>query len=143
MPPYPHDTLIVLFLTVVFFGLRVELSRFDHPPPPTTTRRGSRPLYSRTPDDCPHCRDATVTPPTAIARSVVPYAQRKSRHGRKKTIDTRGQACPNPDCDFPEITDPAIHTLAGYGHHGRTTPSRASSAKPAIANSQRDVTLPS
>jgi len=49
----------------------------------------------------------------------VPYAQRQSRRGRKKTVDTNGQACPNPDCDYYRIIDPAVHALVGYGHHGR------------------------
>lgn len=46
----------------------------------------------------------------------------KEPAGRKKRIDTRGQACPNPKCDYREITDPAVHALVGYGHHGRLDP---------------------
>jgi len=53
---------------------------------------------------------------------VVPYAQRKSSRGRKKNIDTRGQVCPNPDCDYHNNPDPAVHALVGYGHHGRLDP---------------------
>ncbi len=53
---------------------------------------------------------------------MVPYAQRKSRRGRTKTIDTHGQACPNPDCDYCGVIDPALHALVGYGHHGRHDP---------------------
>lgn len=53
---------------------------------------------------------------------VLPYAQRKSPRGRKKQIDTRGRACPQPDCDYREITDPAVHALVGYGYHGLHNP---------------------
>lgn len=53
---------------------------------------------------------------------MVSYAQRKSRRGRKKTIDTRGQACPNPNCHYRGITDPAVHALVGYGHRGQAQP---------------------
>src|SRR3990172_12723724 len=63
-----------------------------------------------------------MAPPAATVRSVVPYAQRKSRRGREKTVDTHGQACPNPDCDYHRITDSAVHALVGYGHHGRHDP---------------------
>lgn len=119
MPIYPHDTWLVLLLTVLFFGLLFELGRFRHQPAPAAARQGPQPLRARTPDDCQHCRAAALVPPTAAVRYVVPYAQRKSRRGRKKTIDTRGQACPNPKCDSREITDPAVHALVGYGHHGQ------------------------
>jgi IS1 family transposase/transposase-like protein len=49
----------------------------------------------------------------------VPYTQRKSRRGRRKTVNTYGQACPNPDCNYYQVSDPAVHALVGYGHHGR------------------------
>ncbi len=64
----------------------------------------------------------------------MPYAQRKSRRGRRKSVDTHGQAGPNPDCDYHQITDPTVHALVGYtctalraaqcrcGHHGRHDP---------------------
>ena len=53
---------------------------------------------------------------------MVPYAQRKSRRGRKRTVNTHGQACPNPDCEYHRITDAAVHALVGYGHHGHSDP---------------------
>lgn len=123
MPPAPLDPLLPLLLTLLFLVLLAELIRFDHPPAASKiARRGPRPLRPRTPDDCPHCRDAAAAPPAATTRSVVPYAQRKSRRGRKMTINTHGQACPNPDCDYHRITDSAVHALVGYGHHGRHDP---------------------
>jgi len=112
-----------VLLAVLFLGLLVELSRFGHfAVSSTAPRRGPRPLRPRTPDDCEHCRDAATAPARGAARSVVPYAQRKSRRGRKKTVDPRGQACPNPTCDYHEISDPAIHALVGYGHPGQHDP---------------------
>ncbi len=119
----PLDSRLLLLLSLLFLGLWVALVRFDHHPTlPKHAHRGSRPLRSRTPDDCQHCRDAKVAPQAPTVRPVVPYAQRKSRRGRKKTIDTHGHACPNPDCDYHRITDSAVHALVGYGHHGRHDP---------------------
>ena len=123
MLPSPLDSLLVLLLTLLWLGLWVALVQFDHRPAPLKSApRGPRSLRPRTPDDCPQCRDAKMAPPAATVRSVVPYAQRKSRRGRKKTLDTHGQACPNPDCDYHRITDSAVHALVGYGHHGRHDP---------------------
>jgi len=123
VPNHFSETLLILLLTSIFLGLLVELSRFDHRAvSPTAPRRGPRPLRPRTPDDCQHCREAASTPPAVVARSVVPYTQRKSGRGRKKTIDTRGYACPHRDCEYCEITDSAVHALVGYGHHGQAQP---------------------
>jgi transposase-like protein len=117
------DALLVLFLTVLFFSLLFELSHFDNcSKSPTAPRRGPRPLRPRTPDDCQLCRAAAIAPSPTPVRSVIPYAQRKSPRGRKKRIDTRGQACPNPKCDYRDITDPAVHARVGYGHHGQHEP---------------------
>ncbi len=104
----------IAFGALVFLGLLLELGRFDNwTAAPKTSRRPPRPLRPRTPDDCSHCRDAAAARPAAIAPTVVPYAQRKSSRGRKKTINTHGQACPNPDCVYYRITDAAIHALVG------------------------------
>ena len=91
MPIQAPEVLLVLLLTVLFPGLRVEQTRFsNHPTPPRASRRGSWPLP---PDDCQLCRDTTNAPLTTLARPGVPYAQRKSYRGpfREKTIDTRGR----------------------------------------------------
>lgn len=123
MPLHPLDCLLVLLLTTLFFGLLVELTHFvRHPAPPKASRRDPRLLRPRTPDDCQHCRVVAGAPPVVVARSVAPYAQRKSRRGRKKTIDTRGHACPIPDCNYRGITDRAVHALVGYSHHGQAQP---------------------
>jgi hypothetical protein len=122
MPTQALEALLALLLTVLFLVLLLELGRIDDgPTPPEPTRHSPRLLRPRTPNDCPHCRDVAATP-SLPARVVVPYAQRKSRRGRKKTLDTLGQACANPDCDYWEITDPAVHALVGYGHHGQQDP---------------------
>jgi hypothetical protein len=131
MPTHALDTLLVLLLTVLFFGLLRELGHFDDGPvSPKVSRYGHRLLRPRMPDDCPHCRSATAALLSATAQTacshapvvvqvsqqtgVVPYAQRKSHRGRKKAVDTCGQACPNPECDYHQITDPAVHALVGY-----------------------------
>ncbi len=55
----------------------------------------------------------------AATPAVIPYAQLKSSRGRKKSIDTAGYACPYSGCRYVNKTDPAVHALVGYGHHGR------------------------
>ena len=45
----------------------------------------------------------------------MPWSQRKSTRGRKKTVDTHGFACPQPGCEYFGITDADIHALVGYG----------------------------
>jgi transposase-like protein len=52
-------------------------------------------------------------------RDVIPYHHTKSPRGRRKSVATRGFACPNPNCDYCGISDDAIHALVGYGHHNR------------------------
>jgi IS1 family transposase len=119
MPTTAPETLLVLCLAVVFLGLLVELNRFDHcPVSRAATRRDPQPLRPRTPDNCPHCRQAANTPAPAATPAVIPYAQLKSSRGRKKRIDTAGYACPYLDCGFFNNADPAVHALVGYGHHG-------------------------
>jgi hypothetical protein len=117
------ETLLVLPLTVLFLGLLRGLGRFDDGPTSSKiSQHGRWTFRPRTPDDCPHCRDVAAAPLAATARMVAPYVQRKSHRGRKKAIDTRGQACPNPDCDHRGVSDPAVHVLVGYGHHGSIDP---------------------
>jgi IS1 family transposase len=53
---------------------------------------------------------------------VIPYAQLKSSRGRKKRINTAGFACPFQGCRYFNNSDPAVHALVGYGHHGRHEP---------------------
>lgn len=123
MLPSPLDALLVLLLTLLFFGLLVELAQFDHPPaPPKAARRGQRPLRPRMPDDCAVCRaGAAASAPTAV-QAPISYSLLKSSRGRKKSVNTAGYVCPNPDCRYHNNPDPAVHALVGYGHPGRLDP---------------------
>jgi hypothetical protein len=67
-----------------------------------------------TPHDCAQCCHQTHLQ-IVKQRDVVPYSQIKSRRGRKKSVATRGFACPNADCDYCGITDDTLHALVGYG----------------------------
>jgi IS1 family transposase/transposase-like protein len=82
---------------------------------------GPRPLKPRPPSDCADCRSAlpTATPPQP---TTTPYAQQKSRRGRKKQSETEGHACPHPDCQQFRNTDAATHALVANGHHGKNQP---------------------
>lgn len=117
MPTQIVEPLLILLLTALFLGLLIELGRFDdRVASPKASQRHPRPLRPRTSEDCPHCRGAAATRPATTARTVVPCVQLKSRRGRKKTINSHGQACPNPHCVYYQITDSAVHALVGYGH---------------------------
>lgn len=77
---------------------RLHHENFKHPEYPTAPSaswRGPRRLCPRTPNDCAGCREA-IAPSLAPARLVAPCAQTKSPRRRKKSIATRGQACPRP-----------------------------------------------
>ena len=143
MPTQTLEPLLILLLTLVFLGLLAKLGRFDNwAVVPKASQRPPRLLRPRTPDDCPNCRAAAAAQPAAITPTVVPYIQRKSSRGplREKTIDTRGQACPNPECDYHAITDPAIHALVGYGHHGvHTCTALARSASAGVIRSKISI----
>jgi hypothetical protein len=69
----------------------------------------------KSPRDCACCQTGVSLVPLPDPNSVVPWSQRKSTRGRKKTIDTDGYACPQPGCDYFGITDANIHALVGYG----------------------------
>ena len=72
----------------------------------------------RSPKDCPHCCAGVSLESHPVGRHVVPYAQRKSRRGRRKEISTAGFACLNKQCDYFAIADDQIHALVGNGKRG-------------------------
>ena len=120
---HSSEPLLVLLLALLIVSLLAELSQFHTDlVSPAVSRRGARPLRPRPPDDGAQCRAAAAAPPPASPTRVIPYGQLKSPRGRKKTIDTRGYACPYSDCRYLNITDPAVHALVGYGHHGHPDP---------------------
>jgi len=107
---------------IVLVGRRVW--RGTHPPVttcvPTPPRKTPRPLKPRTPDDCPVCGRPHPTPLWGNPRKpgVLPWRERKSRRGRRKTICTAGHACPNPECDYYGNTDATFHAMVGNGKRG-------------------------
>jgi hypothetical protein len=52
-------------------------------------------------------------------KDVTPWAERKSRAGRPKTVDTTGYACLNRRCEYYGITDPEVHALVSEGQRGK------------------------
>ena len=54
----------------------------------------------QSPHDCPHCQAGLGLQFVRSKCDLLPYSERKSRRGRKKSIPTRGFACPNPVCDY-------------------------------------------
>lgn len=70
------------------------------------------------PHDCQMCCNG-VSLSAVKPRDTLPYSHAKSTRGRKKTVVTRGFACPNADCDYFGITDDTHHALVGYGTHNQ------------------------
>jgi hypothetical protein len=83
-------------------------------------RKAPRPLKPRSPHDCSMCGRPHPTPLMGNVRrpGVLPWRERKSLRGRRKTICTAGYACPNPECDYCGNTDSTFHTLVGHGQCG-------------------------
>lgn len=69
----------------------------------------------KSPRDCVCCQTGIALVPLPDPNSVVPWSQCKSTRGRKKTVDTNRNGCPQPGCDYFAITDANIHALVGYG----------------------------
>ena len=73
----------------------------------------------KTPEDCPQCQQGVTIEHPEINWNVQPYANVKSRRGRKKSIPTEGYACPNPHCCYFGITRQDIHALVSHGKRGK------------------------
>ncbi len=98
------QALLVLLLALTLLQLLAALAQA--PCAPLLTPRRPRSLRPRTPADCPLCQ-LTADAPLPVA-PIIPYSQLKSRRGRKRSLDTAGYACPTPDCDYRQITDPEV-----------------------------------
>ena len=108
--------LVLLLAWLTWTWWRPSASHWD-----PVTVRVQRLLKSRTPDDCPACRQPAVRAVAHVPTRppVIPWPERKSRRGAPKRITTQGFACPNRGCDYYQITDAQIHALVGDGREGR------------------------
>ena len=79
----------------------------------------SRHWRAKSPHDCPACQADVRLAAHRVTREVVPWSEVKNTRGRKKRIETRGFACPDPDYDYFGSTDPEVHALVGYGKRGK------------------------
>jgi transposase-like protein/IS1 family transposase len=82
-----------------------------------TWQHHPRRLKPQSPHDCPHCQAGLTLQVLRSKSDIRPYSERKSRRGRKKTVNTRGFACPHPDCPYHGVNDDTLHALVGYGAH--------------------------
>jgi hypothetical protein len=115
----PLNLLIFLVLCLLWIWLTRRSGHCEKTPEPEKPKR-RRILRPRTPKDCAQCRaEADREEEEPHQREVIPWSEIKSPRGRKKKIDTEGQACPNRDCDYFDIRDANIHALVGYGSHGK------------------------
>src|SRR5579885_2918626 len=80
--------------------------------------KARRKLRAKTPAACALC--GTEQAVGLVERAApVPYWQRKSKRGRKKTIPSEGYACLRPDCPYFLVTSEAVHALVSDGQHGQ------------------------
>ena len=110
------DRFLILCLTLVLLSLlyqqhRSQLRRLWQ----RTKDRLPRKWKPKSPHDCVGCQAGITLVSLPDPRSVVPWSERKSKRGRKKSVATRGYACPQSQCEYFGITDPTIHALVGYG----------------------------
>jgi IS1 family transposase len=111
--------LLILLISVVLAGAGWHWRARPPSRVPTGVGRRRR-WHPRTPDDCPQCRGTALdrVPGAALAPSVRPWAEVKSRRGAPKRRPTQGYACPTSTCPYFGIADERIHALIAYGHHG-------------------------
>jgi transposase-like protein len=119
---YENLALFTVLWVIVLVAHR--LWRAAHLPIPASVsspkRKTPRPLKPRTPNDCPVCGRPHPTPLWGNPRKpgILPWRERKSRRGRRKTICTAGHACSNPECDYYGNTVSTFHALVGDGQRG-------------------------
>jgi IS1 family transposase len=120
MHPKPLNLLVFLVLCILWIWWIRRPDHSGRAPGPSKPKRRRR-LRPRTPDDCGQCRaEADQEGEEHRQREIIPWSEIKSARGRKKRIDTEGQACPTKQCDYHGITDASIHALVGYGSHGKS-----------------------
>ena len=79
-------------------------------------------LNPKSPADCPACVAGvgrrTVNP--LPDERPLPWETVKGPGGPRKTVDTDGYACDNPDCRYHHNRDAGVHALVGSGVRGAT-----------------------
>jgi hypothetical protein len=109
--------LIVYLLYLLYQKHRTRLRRLLQ----RSKDRLPRTWKPKSPRDCACCQPGIALAPLPDPNSVVPWSQRKSTRGRKKTVDTRGFACPQPGCDYVGITDDNVHAFVLFYNLGILT----------------------
>ncbi len=106
----------ILLLVMLFLQRRI-LQRWLKQLWVTWQQQRPRRWKPQSPHDCPHCQAGLKLLVLRAKTDLRPYNACKSRRGRKKTVPTRGFACPNPHCLYCGVTDEAVHALVGHGSH--------------------------
>jgi transposase-like protein/IS1 family transposase len=106
----------MLLLVLIFMQRRALWRRFKQLWV-TWQQHGPRRWRPQSPHHCPHCQAGLKLHVLRSKADIRPYSARKSRRGRKKTVNTRGFACPNLHCAYRGVTDDTLHALVGYGSH--------------------------
>jgi len=72
------------------------------------------------PSRCDCCRvEAPRSQLPVLALPTPTWSSQRSKRGRKKTVDSSGHFCTNPECQYHENTDAQTHALASNGRHGQ------------------------
>ena len=79
-------------------------------------------LNPKSPADCPACGEGVklrrINPPPA--ELVPPWETVKGPGGPRKTIETEGYCCDDPECQYYRNRDASVHALVGSGVRGTT-----------------------
>ena len=119
-----YELLIIGLIAMLVISL-VLVDRFW----PRKKRKGTVvshpiPLWRRwrpsDPTQCDCCRvEAQSSESTLVALPMPAWSSQRSKRGRKKTINSMGHFCPNPECRYHQNPDPQKHALVSNGRHGR------------------------
>ena len=121
-----YELLMIVLMTVLVIGIvfgnwfaprkKRNTSAVSHPIP--LWRRWT--LRASDPSRCDCCQAETGVAEVVLASpAVAAWVSSRSKRGRKKSVDSTGHFCPNPDCRYHDNADPKIHALVSNGRHGR------------------------
>ncbi len=119
-----YELLITLLTAILIINL-VSIDRFW----PSKKHKGPVvshpiPLWRRwrpsDPSRCDCCRAEALRSQLPVMTLTTPTgSSQRSKRGRKKTVDSAGHFCTNPECQYHENADAQTHALASNGRHGR------------------------
>jgi len=110
---------IIILLSILFWK---HGRKQDKPQPEKKKNKRPWSLKPKTPNDCLACVEEVSLQSINIIPVEIPppWETAKGSGGPKKTVETEGHACDNPDCCYFLIRDAQLHALVGSGIRGET-----------------------